>query len=247
MNSEVSEQSKPDKRSTFNRLQLVFGLIFLPVFVSLGFWQLDRADLKELRQKEYDAAPRQLSDASEAERLLAGRLLQPIKSVISKTDARYFLLDNRTLEGRAGYEVMLPVQVGQGWMLANLGWVQANPDRRILPDLDLGQDERFEIEGVLSLPENLIQLTETMPEGADWPLRIQSIDLQLFGKMLELPVEPILVKVYSQIDENIVPHKAALNSMPPERHIGYAVQWFGLAIAMFIWLVVSMFISRRES
>lgn len=247
MNSEVSEQSKPDKRSTFNRLQLVFGLIFLPVFVSLGFWQLDRADLKELRQKEYDAAPRQLSDASEAERLLAGRLLQPIKSVISKTDARYFLLDNRTLEGRAGYEVMLPVLVGQGWMLANLGWVQANPDRRILPDLDLGQDERFEIEGVLSLPENLIQLTETMPEGTDWPLRIQSIDLQLFGKMLELPVEPILVKVYSQIDENIVPHKAALNSMPPERHIGYAVQWFGLAIAMFIWLVVSMFISRRES
>ena len=247
MNSEVSEQSKPDKRPTFNRLQLVFGLIFLPVFVSLGFWQLDRADLKELRQKEYDAAPRQLSDASEAERLLAGRLLQPIKSVISKTDARYFLLDNRTLEGRAGYEVMLPVQVGQGWMLANLGWVQANPDRRILPDLDLGQDERFEIEGVLSLPENLIQLTETMPEGTDWPLRIQSIDLQLFGKMLELPVEPILVKVYSQIDENIFPHKAALNSMPPERHIGYAVQWFGLAIAMFIWLVVSMFISRRES
>ena len=247
MNSEVSEQSKPDKRSTFNRLRLLFGLIFLPVFISLGFWQLDRADLKEIRQKEYDAAPRQLSEASESERLLAGRILQPVKTVISKADPRYFLLDNRTFEGRAGYEVILPVQIGEGWMLANLGWTRADPDRRVLPMLDLGQDERFEVEGVLLLPENLIQLSETMPEGSDWPLRVQSIDLQLFGNLLELPVEPILVKVYSQMDENIVPHKAALNSMPPERHIGYAVQWFGLAIAMLIWLVVSMFISRRES
>lgn len=246
MNSEVSEQSKPDKRSTFNRLQLLFGLIFLPVFISLGFWQLDRAGMKEIRQKEYDAAPRQLSEASEAERLLSGRLLQPVKSVISSADSRYFLLDNRTFEGRAGYEVILPFKVGEGWMLANIGWTRADPDRRILPMLDLGLDERFEIEGVLSLPENLIQLSESKPEGTDWPLRIQAIDLQLFNELLDLPVEPVLIKVYSQINENIVPHKAALNSMPPERHVGYAVQWFGLAIALVVWLIVSMFISRRE-
>lgn len=246
MTSEVNQQSKPDKRSTFNRLHWVFGLIFLPLFLYLGFWQLDRADYKEIRQNEYDAAPRQLSESNEALSLLADRALQPVKTVLSETDPRYFLLDNRTLEGRAGYEVIAPVRIGQGWVLANFGWTLANPDRRNLPQLSLAADEQFDIEGVLSLPENLIQLSESAPEGSGWPLRVQKIEPALFARLVELPIEPVVLKVYSQMNEAIVPHKAALNSMPPERHIGYAVQWFGLAIAMVVWLVVSIFISRRE-
>lgn len=247
MTSEVNQQSKPDKRSTFNRLQLLFGLIFLPLFLSLGFWQLDRADYKQLRQMEYDAAPRQLSESSEAQGVLANRSLQPVKTVLTEIDSRYFLLDNRTLEGRVGYEVIAPVKVGQGWLLANLGWTQADPDRRKLPELSLASYERIEVEGVLSLPENLLQLSGSSPEGSGWPLRVQLLDLELFAALLEVSVEPVLLKVYSGLNDRIVPHKAALNSMPPERHIGYAVQWFGLALALVVWLVVSMFISRRES
>ena len=247
MNSEVSELSKPDKRSTFNRLQLLFGLIFLPLFVSLGFWQLDRADSKELRQKEYDAAPRQLSLSSDAESLLRGRTLQPVKTRVTQIDSRYFLLDNRTREGKVGYEVIAPVRIGEGWILANLGWTAANQDRRILPQLKFTLELPLELEGVLSPPENLIQLSESSPEGSDWPLRVQFVDTELFSKLLELSVEPVLIKVYSQITDEVLPHQATLNSMPPERHIGYAVQWFGLAVALAIWLAVSMRVSRRES
>lgn len=247
MTSEVNQQSKPDKRATFNRLQLLFGLIFLPIFIILGFWQLDRASFKESRQSEYEAAPRQLSDAGDASQLLGPRTLQPVKTIISGSDQRYFLLDNRTYEGRAGYEVIAPVRIGDGWLLANLGWVRADPDRRILPKLDLTFAEYLDVEGVLTLPENLIQLAESSTEGASWPQRIQKVDLVLAASLLGFKVEPVVMKVYSEIVDGIVPHKAALNSMPPERHIGYAVQWFGLAIAMLIWLVVSFYISRREN
>lgn len=247
MNSEVRDQSKPDKRSTFNRLQLLFGLILLPVFVFLGLWQLDRADVKEQLLQDIDSQPRQLSSAADSQRLLMGRALQPVLSQFTQIDPRYFLLDNRTREGRVGYEVIAPVQIGQSWMLANFGWTPGSSDRRILPGLEFEADLPIEIEGVLALPENLLQLSKSSPEGGQWPQRVQYIDPLLFSNLLNLPVEPVLLKVYSRVVDEVQPHVPALNSMPPQRHIGYAVQWFGLAIALVIWLAVSMRISRRES
>lgn len=246
MHSKVVAESKPYKSSTFNWLRLLFTAIALPLFVVLGFWQLDRAEQKEVRVAEYASQPRVLSDAGDSLSLLLGRTLVPITSIINLNDSRYYLLDNRTRDGRPGYEVIAPVEVGQGLMLANLGWVAGNPDRRILPELDIKSDKAFEVDATLGRPENLMQLSSSVEQRLGWPKRIQLIDPKLMEKELELSLEPTILQIHTIISTDITPNLPALKSMPPERHIGYAVQWFGLAIALSVWLLVSSKYSRRE-
>ncbi len=54
-----------------------------------------------------------------------------------------------------------------------------------------------------------------------------------------LKLDPDLPLGYAR-DLDILP-----NTLPPERHIGYAVQWFGLAGAVFVTALVLTWRSRR--
>ena len=58
-------------------------------------------------------------------------------SVAGRWDAaRQFLLDNRTRDGRAGYEVLTPLQLDDGrWLIVNRGWVSFSGYRERLPDI----------------------------------------------------------------------------------------------------------------
>lgn len=246
MHSKVVAESKPDKRTTFNWLRILLVIFALPLFLVLGFWQLDRADQKEARVSEYASQPRVLSDAGDAEALLRGRTLVPVTSVVNINDSRYFLLDNRTREGRPGYEVIVPVEVGAGIMLANLGWVAGNPDRRILPTLIIEPGQSMQIEAALGRPENLMQLGSDIEAQTGWPKRIQLIDTPFMSEKLGFLLEPFVLQIQSSTFSEITPHLPTIKSMPPERHIGYAVQWFGLALALIVWLLVSAQFSRRE-
>lgn len=247
MQSKVVAESKPDKDQSFNWLRLLLLMVVFPLFVVLGFWQLDRAEQKEARLASYAQQPRQLVDASEAQRLLGSQLLQPISTRLSFISDHYLLLDNRTRQGRAGYEVFAPVLIGQSLILANLGWVIADPDRTILPHLDLDGITLDEVSGVISQTENLLQLSSAQEAASVWPMRVQAIDLEALGVSLNMQLAPVILRIYTPVLEEITPHLPTINSMPPERHVGYAVQWFGLAAALIIWLVFSVIHSRRNA
>ncbi len=73
---------------------------------------------------------------------------------------------------------------------------------------------------------------------------VTGLDMPALARELELPglaprvfrPDPALPLGYAR-DLDILP-----NTLPPERHLGYAVQWFGLALAVFITALV---VSRR--
>jgi cytochrome oxidase assembly protein ShyY1 len=56
-----------------------------------------------------------------------------------------------------------------------------------------------------------------------------------------LKLDPDLPLGYAR-DLDILP-----NTLPPERHVGYAVQWFGLAGAVFVTALVLTWRSRRRT
>ena len=55
-----------------------------------------------------------------------------------------------------------------------------------------------------------------------------------------LKLDPALPLGYTR-DLDILP-----NTLPPERHLGYAVQWFGLALAVFITALLLTLRTRRQ-
>ena len=54
------------------------------------------------------------------------------------------LLDNRVHDGQAGYEILTAFRVAgvERRLIVNRGWIKADPDRRVLPDVAVAASPR---------------------------------------------------------------------------------------------------------
>jgi cytochrome oxidase assembly protein ShyY1 len=204
-------------------------LALLPVLIGLGFWQLSRAEEK-----------RQLLAAAEARRISAPLALDDFLTSANPAylrvrlhghfDAAHsLLLDSRIRDGKAGVELLQPFQDDSSgrWLLVNRGWLPW-PDRRVAP--------------IFSTPDGVQQLTAWayVPPGVAFELK----HLEASG-WPQLVSQVDAVAVWQSLGRNGVPLELRLEEGPaayrtdwpvvamgPEKHLGYAVQWFALATAL---------------
>ena len=213
----------------------VFGLL-----CGLGFWQLDRAAGKEERQAAFEARRAVVLDEID----LGG---EPLEFARVDLEGRYdpshqFLQDNRTHQGRPGYYVLTPFRTaGQGAVLVNRGWVPAGPARAVLPDVRApGGDQR--LRGTVRLPrEDLFVLGDTGHAAAVWPRVVQRVEIDAMQRSLGYPLAAWLVALDPDASHGYVREWKAAPGLTPDRHRGYAFQWFALAAALFgIWVAVNL-------
>jgi surfeit locus 1 family protein len=124
------------------RISLLPAIAFiglLPILVALGFWQLDRAEAKtallELQEQRMEAETLELTGQN-------GSAPEDLRYRHAEATGQYdgahqFLIDNQVLNGRAGYFVLTPLKIrgSATALLVNRGWVPANADRTLLPDV----------------------------------------------------------------------------------------------------------------
>lgn len=229
--SEVTVKSKDQSGRWIKWLIAVLALCLVPVLIGLGFWQLDRADQKQQLIDQWQTAviEKGLPDTPKT-----GVRVQLRGSFDTM---RSFLLDNRTRDGRVGYEVIALFSPEQDVpsVLVNLGWVEADIDRSVLPMIDL-PEEILELTGHLVLANgSLVLAPQRWTEK--WPLRIQSIELEEMQKLLGIALYPALLRVSEPIISGLETGWKVVN-MPPEKHLGYALQWFGLAFVLVTGIAV---------
>jgi surfeit locus 1 family protein len=150
------------------------------------------------------------------------------------------LLDNQTLDGRSGIRVFRVFQpdLGSPPLLVELGWLPLPGDRQLpalapLPDIQ-------QVAGLLAPPPSAGLASAIASPQADGNLLATSLDHAVLASALKLPtlaprvlrLDPALKVGYLR-DLDILP-----NTLPPERHLGYAVQWFGLALTVLITALV---------
>jgi len=212
----------------------LLALLVAGAFAWLGHWQLDRMHEKQALLAEASqvrAHPRALDAALERrERLqwVTGEVqLQP----------QQILLDNQMREGRAGVRVYQPARSAAGrWLLVDLGWWPLPPDRQ-LPALT-PITGRHAVRGLLAPPPSagiaLGPALGTTAQASTWlatRLDPAAIDQALGRRDISsqvLRLDPTLPLGYAR-DLEILP-----NTLPPARHLAYAVQWFGLALTVLI-------------
>jgi surfeit locus 1 family protein len=218
----------------------VVTLVLLGLLMSLGFWQLDRAEQKRALLAGYN------SDANETViRLDAGLgsyadFNYQFASVSGRYDPRrQFLLDNRTHLGRAGYHVLTPLILSeQAAVLVNRGWVPLGRSRDELPDPIVDREFRTVLGRVKVPLSDTFMLGEEESRSA-WPYRIQRVNTERLGAELGYPLLPVVVLLDPDQPDGFVRDWKPLR-YGPERNVGYAVQWFGLAAALLvIYLVVN--------
>lgn len=221
------------------RLWLFAALLF-PVLLGLGIWQVQRAGEKSTLLAQWD---QQLEEGDWPHTLDRGLTMgQPVE-LSGHYDPRYvWLLDNRTRDGRSGYEVLTLFQPASGpVVLVNRGWLPAPERRSQLPQVET-PPERVQIRARVADYPTPPVLADT-PEENGWPRRVQALhpdDVQqvapdVIGRMLRLdnPAQPGAFRA-----------DWAPDLMGPQTHYGYALQWFSLATALAVLTVVASF--RRE-
>ncbi len=216
-------------------------IVLLWVLASLGFWQLDRAQQKRDLLAGYNVNPNATVVQLEPDlQSTTGMQFQFASAVGYYDDKHQFLLDNRTYQGRAGYHVLTPFKLRESKVavLVNRGWIPMGGSRAELPDPGVAGDRRS-IEGRIKQPSaDSFMLGDEQPRQR-WPYRIQRVDTGRLATELGYPLLPVILMLDGEQPDGFV---RDWNPLPsgPERNVGYAVQWFGLAAALLIiYLVVN--------
>jgi surfeit locus 1 family protein len=218
------------------RVTLAIGaaLAGIAVTVSLGNWQLRRAEEKISNERAWSAAqasaPVNLRGASDFASV-TGDLPHRVRVRGRFEHERTIWLDNRALAGRAGFFVVTPLRL-QGTevrLLVSRGWAPRDPaERTRLPAIGR-PDGVVEIEGMaVHGTPRVLQFTDAH-DGPIW----QNLDVERLQRELGAPVAPFVLQQTSELDDGLDRHWAAPAS-GVDRHRGYAFQWFSLAALLAV-------------
>ena len=222
--------------------------VALAAFVSLGSWQLGRAREKRALVAEFAAGSR---DTVEANGLDLGGLprYQRVQLRGAYDPSRQVLLDNMpSAAGRPGYRVLTPLRRadGRGWVMVDRGWVPLGASREALPDVAVGAGER-ELSGVLDvLPEPGLRLGPAAAPGATgWPRLLLFPTEADLESALGLELETRIVLLDADLPDGYERSWRPATGFGPERHLGYALQWFAFAVVAVV-IFIALNLRRRE-
>ena len=227
---------------------LLATLVVVSVCLRLAFWQLERAETKARWQQEQreraEGTPLGLADVL----ALASPGNQPIRVSGRFANDRVILLDNRVLDRVAGYHVLTPLQTDAGdWVLVNRGWLARGPDRNQLPTV-AAIPGQVTVEGFsYQYSDRTFTLADDDLSAPVWPLRLQKVEIDPLSEVLGVELAPFEIRVtpHSDIEAgDELPRVWHDPVMGPERHHGYAVQWFAMASAALIFFIVVSFRRR---
>lgn len=222
----------PDLKAT------VLALLLLPGLIALGFWQLDRAEQKrhlkqlfEQRQNAPAVAIQQLDSQADLR-------YQPVFMRGHFIAEKNYLLDNKIYKGRVGYELISVFQpaASKSWLLINRGWIAGDPSRQKLPQI-APLSGTLELKGEVYVPlGKMMVLAETAEQG--WPRVIQQLDMARISQQLQHPVFPYTIRL-AEDQPGVKQRNWPVVNVQPEKHTGYAVQWFAMAVTVVFILILA--------
>jgi surfeit locus 1 family protein len=148
---------------------------------------------------------------------------------------RVIYLDNKTRDGVAGYEVVMPLRVGTDgtYVLVNRGWVARGLERSQLPAVDTPAGPVTVI-GTAGMPsERIYELSGPTIEGRIW----QNLVLDRYRSVTGLRVVDFVIQQENEADDGLL-RRWDVPGFGIERHRSYAYQWLIFAsLIVIFWRV----------
>lgn len=247
-----------NKQYHFSFISLILVILVVSLCFYLAAWQMQRAENKQQRL-DYIAAMQNKGELDWAK-------LNNLPATFNKTGLqlkttgkldshKYWLLDNRTLNGRAGYDVItifypstFNSAIKQEALLVNFGWIPQGDSRNHLPKIQLPTQE-------ITINVQLKQgdlagfyLSDAGLTAQGWPKQIQFIDIRMQTEQSSLQLVNFMAYA---MDKNPLaqPHYQSV-VMPPEKHHAYALQWLLIgfaALGIFIFAVRSQNNNQKDT
>jgi surfeit locus 1 family protein len=221
-------------------------MIFLTVFVTslflrLGFWQIQRANQKETMV---------LAQASLAKlEPIEWHGQQPLQYQRVRVIGRYlpdvFLLDNQHQQHQFGFDVISPLLLNNGTVvLIDRGWVPGDVTRRTFPQVTT-PDKQVQVEGSVYFPSSQQWVLGASMEKKSNKLTIlETLAPKEVSHILQKKVYPFIIRLNKEDKHGFV-RQWAIVSVPPQRHLAYAWQWFAMAFVVFI-IFIALNLKKNE-
>ena len=226
--------------NNFKSKILIFAIIFVPITISLGLWQIERANEKKVIISNYDKLLVSTPIALQKEQPLEN--WQPIETVGAYQDLVIYE-DNAINSGKAGFKVYHLFQNGDGtFIFVHRGFIERNLIKNNLPRIDTPVGKK-NIKGTTLFKQNNTFVKNI--EESD--IRIiqefnTSVLIERFPILKDRYLHPFLFNLDVRDADKFKPIEKPVN-MTATKHIGYAIQWFGLCAAL---IILTIYAYRRK-
>lgn len=239
---------------------LLAAVVGVGVTSSLGVWQMRRADQKialaqQAQQRQHDAPWR---NADWPCKVLDAQTLpeqRPVALTGRWMTDRLVYLDNRALDGQAGFFVVTPLLLqptppcGPAWVLVQRGWVPRNPlDRTQLPPVAT-PDGMVSVQGhvVTEISRAYAIGTESsLSPGDRGPLQRQNMsrdDWRQWSGVMPAPgavlqTDPSGLPAAGKQASDTLKRAWPAPDAGVGKHHAYAAQWFAMALiitGLYVW------------
>lgn len=223
---------------------LFLALLFFLFFIRLGFWQIHRAHEKsqmilaqktQEKQKPVLWSNKQKLPLQYEQILVKGTYLPQV-----------FLLDNQHYQHQFGYDVLMPLELADGSVIMiDRGWVSGDPTRRALPRIQTPKG-LVTLHGSVYFPnKNQWILGPALEKKQSKMSIIEFVDQKLISQVLQKAVYPFIMRLSKQDTHGFIREWKTV-SMPAERHLAYALQWFVMALVVLIIFVALNLKKKNE-
>lgn len=203
--------------------------------VRLGLWQWHKAEQKqEITRALIHHAGAVQGQAQDLEQLarVEALHLQTVEFKGHYLPQFSFFLDNQLEQGQAGFHVVTPFLLDDQkhvvWV--NRGWVAGFTDHQKTPEISTSQDEQV-IKG-LFWQQTKIGFRLDKP-GQAWQAVQPVIDFAYLRQHVPYTFPDVVVKLDPAAQDGYLRHWE-VPAGQVEKHLSYAYQWFGFALASLV-------------
>ena len=203
----------------------------LALLISLGFWQLDRADEKRAIEGQIDSANSGDVEFVTSVEFLKDKEYYHVRLQGSYIGDKQFIYDNQIVDQISGYYVLTPfiLKGASKAILINRGFIPWGGRRDKLANVDIGE-KPTELMVQISIPVKRMELKVSETIG-DFPVLIQALDLDEMSTIASLDLASVIGLLSPESEDGFVrqwePYTGSI-----ERHIGYAIQWFLMSLVL---------------
>ena len=229
---------------------LIFAITFCG-FIVLGFWQIDRADQKNVLNSNYTDRQQEAiivldkNNVIDEKSSLLWRKVEFEGSFINKQN---IILDNQIFNQIAGFNIITPFKIkgSDSLVLINRGWHPNLKNREMLPIINEISDERILQGHIASFPVSGIKLGKNNIETLNSQIfRFQRLDAAELNYFFSAKMVPYMIYLDPIIDKELYGN-FKLPAPDSQKNYGYAFQWFAFAITLLI-IFIRLSMKRKSN
>jgi surfeit locus 1 family protein len=246
--TQATAAARPESQRRFRPrlLTTLLSIALVALFISFGQWQWNKATVKGDLQTLLDTRSAEPAIAMPTAPVDAQSIrYRQVVARGSYEPAQQILIDNRVYREQAGYHVLTPLRIEGSEMrvLVNRGWVPALAEHSRTPQIAT-PDGMVEVSGMAIVPGTRYFTLGAESTSGEWQKVWQNLDMTRYSKAVQFSVQPVVIQLSPESTASGFAREWPRPDERIERHVGYALQWWGFALAtVLIWLAVNF---RRE-